>query len=50
MDMACIAKEAAGDISHDNIFHTVLGMMHVETTVRDKDLDLVTGCRTGANS
>ncbi len=50
IDMACIAREAAGDVSHDNILHTVLGMMHVETSVRDKSLDLVAPCRTGASS
>ena len=36
--------------SHDNLFHTVLGMMRVETTVRDPSLDLMSACRLGSVS
>ncbi|WP_368669564.1 phosphoethanolamine transferase [Agrobacterium sp. a22-2] len=50
MDQACLQAEAVKPTSHDNLFHTVLGMMHVETSVRDRALDLVSACRTAAAS
>lgn len=45
LDMACLAKEASKPYSHDNWFHTALGMMNVETTVYQPELDLLTPCR-----
>jgi len=29
------------EISHDNIFHTILGLMEIETNVYNKDLDII---------
>lgn len=46
----CLDAEKARPQSHDNLFHTVLGMMRVETTVRDPALDLMSACRLGAVS
>ena len=49
-DMACLAKRAAeGTYSHDNIFHSVLGMMDVSTKVYDPKLDVFAPCRTPSN-
>lgn len=49
-DMACLAKRAAdGTYSHDNIFHSVLGMMDVSTKVYDPSLDVFAACRTPSN-
>lgn len=45
LDMACLAKEASKPYSHDNWFHTALGMMNGETTVYQPELDLLTPCR-----
>lgn len=28
-------------LSHDNLFHTILGLMEVQTTVYDKDMDII---------
>jgi lipid A ethanolaminephosphotransferase len=50
IDAKCLAAEAGKPHSHDNLFHTVLGMMHVETTVRDKTLDALAPCRQGQSS
>ncbi len=50
IDAKCLATEAVKPHSHDNLFHTVLGMMHVETTVRDKTLDTLAPCRSGQSS
>ncbi|MCJ8052488.1 phosphoethanolamine--lipid A transferase [Shinella curvata] len=46
----CLADETRRPQSHDNLFHSVLGMMRVETRVRDPALDLVSACRLGATS
>ena len=46
----CLDAEKAMPQSHDNLFHTVLGMMRVETTVRDPSLDLMSACRLGSVS
>ena len=46
----CLAGETQKPQSHDNLFHSVLGMMRVETKVRDPALDLISACRLGATS
>ncbi len=45
MDTACLAAAAGGPASHDNLFATVLGLMDIQTTVRDDALDLSSACR-----
>lgn len=45
IDMACLNARTTEPASHDNLFHTVLGMMHVKTEVRDPALDIVGNCR-----
>lgn len=47
---SCLADETKARQSHDNLFHSVLGMMRVETDVRDPALDLLSPCRLGAIS
>ncbi|MEY4982322.1 MAG: hypothetical protein RIR62_588 [Pseudomonadota bacterium] len=41
----CLARKAAQPQSHDVLFHTVLGLMDIRTTVRGTDLDLTADCR-----
>lgn len=41
----CLKAETEKPQSHDNLFHTVLGMMRVQTKVRDPALDLMSACR-----
>jgi lipid A ethanolaminephosphotransferase len=43
---ACLDRQAGADLSHDNIFHTVLGLLDITTTARDPAFDLTAGCRT----
>jgi len=43
---ACIRLETKKSQSHDNLFHTVLGLMHVETEVYLHDLDTLSSCRS----
>jgi lipid A ethanolaminephosphotransferase len=47
---ACLDAQTVKPQSHDILFHTVLGMMRVETKVRDPALDLMSSCRRGAVS
>jgi lipid A ethanolaminephosphotransferase len=36
-------------VSHDNLFHSVLGLSGVQTNVYDKALDLFALCRSGVD-
>jgi lipid A ethanolaminephosphotransferase len=48
VDQACLAKDATERASHDNLFHSVLGLMNVTTRVYDPSLDLFASCRRPA--
>jgi len=50
IDTTCLASGADAPHSHDNLFHSVLGLMQVETEVRDPALNIFSACRTGASS
>ncbi|QTQ85013.1 phosphoethanolamine transferase [Agrobacterium tumefaciens] len=51
LDRACLAKGAAkGGRSHDNYFHSILGMMNVSTSVYDSAQDVFGGCTQRQNS
>jgi len=45
IDLACLRQRRDAPISHDNLFHTVLGMMQVQTAVYDKNLDAYASCQ-----
>lgn len=45
IDPDCLKSNAAGPVSHDNMFSTVLGMVDVTTEARDPALDLAGACR-----
>ncbi|NBU25471.1 MAG: phosphoethanolamine transferase, partial [Gammaproteobacteria bacterium] len=45
IDMACIAARRGEPLSHDNLFHSVLGLLDVQTPVRKRELDLFEPCR-----
>ncbi|MEK1893839.1 MAG: phosphoethanolamine--lipid A transferase [Rhizobium sp.] len=47
LDTACLRKEATAPMSHDNLFHSVLGMMNVATSVYEQKLDVFAKCRGG---
>jgi lipid A ethanolaminephosphotransferase len=46
LSMGCMRSHAHDAISHDNVYHTVLGAMGVRDAVYDPAMDLVAGCRT----
>lgn len=45
LDAGCLAARRAEPLSHDNLFSTVLGLLDIDTSVRDAALDLSEGCR-----
>ncbi|OWJ75619.1 phosphatidylethanolamine--Kdo2-lipid A phosphoethanolamine transferase [Haematobacter missouriensis] len=47
LDTACLQNMTDRPTSHDNLFASVLGLMDVETLVRDPSLDLTMPCRRG---
>ncbi|WP_027997701.1 phosphoethanolamine transferase [Sinorhizobium arboris] len=49
VDTGCLAKDVDQPKSHDNLFHTVLGMMDVETSVYNRDLDAFAACTRPAS-
>lgn len=46
LDQDCLKDLTTKPVSQDNLFHTVLGLMDITTTVRQSDLDLTAACRT----
>ena len=40
-----LRRHAGQALSHDHVFHTVLGLMDVSTSARDAALDLTAPCR-----
>lgn len=44
IDRACLRARRDQELSHDNVFHSVLGMLDVETAVRNPKLDLFHAC------
>ena len=49
IDLACLRNQATQRATHDNLFHTLLGLLDVQTNVYEPALDLVKGCRTQAH-
>ena len=47
IDAACLEHQRHEPVSHDNFFHSVLGLLDVETKVYKRDLDIFARCRVG---
>ena len=43
-DMACLQAKAAQPWSHDNLFHTMLGLARVSTSAHAPQLDILASC------
>ena len=41
IDRDSLRAKSANEFSHDNLFHTILGLMEIETSVYDKAKDIV---------
>ena len=48
IDVDCLRTRARGAASHDHLFHSVTGVLGVETPDRDQALDLFAQCRSDA--
>jgi lipid A ethanolaminephosphotransferase len=46
LDMKCIGERRSRALSHDNIFHSMLGLMNIDTQVREPRLDIFGECRS----
>lgn len=46
IDRAKLQEKRDGFFSHDNLFHTLLGAMEIETEVYDESLDILSGVHT----
>jgi lipid A ethanolaminephosphotransferase len=46
IDEACMRARATQPVSHDDLFHTLLGVFDVRTSAYDPKLDVFAGCRT----
>jgi lipid A ethanolaminephosphotransferase len=44
LDTACLTARADTRISHDNYFHSVLGLLGVQTSVYNRAMDVYAGC------
>jgi len=47
LDVACLKREAAEPVSHDNLFPSILGLMQVSTREYQAGYDLFAKCRSG---
>ncbi|RPI46047.1 MAG: phosphoethanolamine--lipid A transferase [Betaproteobacteria bacterium] len=45
LDLACVRSRSTAEASHDNLYHSVLGLLDVDTPLYRKTRDLVAGCR-----
>ena len=48
VSMACLQQQKEVALSHDNLFHSVLGLLDIHTSVYREDLDLFAPCRKKA--
>lgn len=46
LDLSCLRRDAAAEaFSHDNVFHSLLGLFQVRTAEYQRGLDVFAGCR-----
>jgi lipid A ethanolaminephosphotransferase len=45
VDRSCLEAKRAQAFSHDNLFHTLLGLASVNTSVYEPELDILQGCK-----
>jgi lipid A ethanolaminephosphotransferase len=50
VDRRCLRAKAGEPLSHDNLFHSVLGLLDVHTSVYEIERDFFEGCRSQSGS
>jgi lipid A ethanolaminephosphotransferase len=49
LQLSCLEQQATQPVSHDNLFHTLIGMLNIYAPeVYEKDLDLIAQCRVAS--
>ena len=48
IDSACLRQRSGEEVSQDNLFHSMLGLLQVRTQAYDPSLDMFAACRTPA--
>jgi len=48
IEQNCMAGQAGRPVSHDNLFHSLLGVLDVQTTAYDPGMDIFAPCRGAA--
>lgn len=46
VDEACVRKGADQKLSHDNFYHTVMGLLDIHSSSYQSGLDVLESCRT----
>ena len=46
LDLPCLARRSQAPVAHDHVFHTVLGLLDVQTALHEAPFDLSQGCRS----
>lgn len=47
IDAGCLATKSAAHFSHDNLFHSMIGLQGIKTKAYDPALDMFASCRIG---
>ncbi|WP_286088924.1 phosphoethanolamine--lipid A transferase [Pseudomonas sp. MWU13-3659] len=47
LSLTCMEQRTGAELSHDNLFHSVLGLMDVQTSVYRAQLDMFQPCQAG---
>jgi lipid A ethanolaminephosphotransferase len=45
VELACLRGRHGDRFTHDSLFHTILGLLDIETAAHDEKLDLLAPCR-----
>ena len=45
LDADCLRRRAQQPATHDNLFHSVLGLLDIRTTIYEPSLDISASCR-----
>lgn len=45
LDLGCLRDQARTSVSHDHLFHTLLGLLDVQTSLYERQWDISAGCR-----
>jgi lipid A ethanolaminephosphotransferase len=46
-NMSCLQAQSAKELTHDNLFHSVLGLSQVKTSLAKPELNIFSACAAG---